>query len=289
MLIIFLIYSFIIGAMVGSFLTAWIWRVRNGKSMLDKHSVCPNCGHELGPLDLVPIFSWLLLKGKCRYCHQPISAQYVLIELSTAILFALATVWISSHLISPALLLTAWPLASLLFSWAIAALLVALFVYDLRWGELPDIWTLGGAGLSLCMIILAVLFGQPLLWRDMASYEWVGAGYPDLINAALSGIAAAIFFYLVVWGSERVLHKPGMGLGDVKLALFMGLFLGFPNIVVAIYVAFILGAMLSLFLIAGKRKSWGQSLPFGPFLIIGMLVSIWLTPLATSWYLALLL
>lgn len=272
---IILLYSFIIGAMIGSFLTAWIWRERHGKSMLEKHSVCPDCKHELGPRDLVPIFSYLIQGGKCRYCHKKISSEYIIIELCTATLFVLATwylggVWAIWNI---------WGLVSLVFVWSVVALLVALFVYDLKWYELPDIWTLGGSALTAIVTVIAVVFKQPLLWQPLPATHYA------LLTTAISGLGAALFFYAIVWGSEKILKKPGMGLGDVKLALLMGLFLGFPAIVIAIYLAFILGAVLSLILIAGKQKSWGQAVPFGPFLIVGTLLSLWLTPLLSTWYL----
>ena len=284
MKIFILIYAALLGAIAGSFVTAWVWRVRVGKSMLDKHSQCPACHHPLSALDLIPIASWIFLRGKCRYCHDKISIQYPLIELATATLFVVITHHIVSLLPNPYSLFQPWPLASLLFSWVMVVLLVALFVYDLHWYELPNIWTLGGATLALSMLILAYVFQQPVYWQTSALLSTPYSLLPTL----LSGVFAAGFFWLIVWGSEKLLHKQGMGEGDIKLALLMGLFLGFPTIVVAIYLAFVLGAVLSLLLIAGKQKSWGQHLPFGPFLIVGTVVAFFISPVIVSWYLRLL-
>lgn len=270
-------YSFIIGAMIGSFLTAWIWRERHGKSMLDKHSVCPQCRHPLGAIDLIPIISYAVQSGKCRYCHKKISAQYPLVELATALLFVSIALYLGGIGAS----WDAWMVACLLFLWAIIALLVALFVYDLKWYELPDVWTLGGSALAISMTAVAVIVNKPLLWQPLAGAE---SSLQDLFSCLASGVASAVFFYAIVWGSEKILKKPGMGLGDVKLGLFMGLFLGFPAIVIAIYLAFISGAVLSLTLIAGKQKSWGQALPFGPFLIAGTLLALWATEPIIAWY-----
>jgi prepilin signal peptidase PulO-like enzyme (type II secretory pathway) len=276
---------FIIGAIIGSFLSAWIWRVHNGRSMLEKHSVCPHCQHALGPLDLIPVASWVVLKGTCRYCHTKISAQYVLLEVGTGLLFVAAAFLLSSLFPSAYFLFQLWPLVSLLFSWLIIALLVALFVYDLHWGYLPDIWTLGGSAVALVATIITAFFNQPLLWQPGAHYgEGVRNALYVIRDTTLSGLLAALFFLAIVWGSEKILHKPGMGLGDVKLALLMGLFLGFPGIVIAIYLAFILGAVLSLLLLAAKQKSFGQAIPFGPFLVIGTLIAWWITPLVVNWY-----
>lgn len=280
-----LIYAGLLGAIAGSFVTAWVWRVRVGKSMLDKHSQCPQCHHALGPKDLIPMISWLLQRGRCRYCQAKISIQYPLIELATATLFVAMAYRMVSLLPTPYSLFQPWPLASLLFAWVMIVILVALFVYDLHWYELPNIWTLGGAGLSLLMLLLAAVFKQPVYWQTSALFPTPYSLLPTL----LSGLMAAAFFWLIVWGSEKLLHKQGMGEGDIKLALLMGLFLGFPTIVVAIYLAFVLGAVLSLLLIAGKQKSWGQHLPFGPFLIVGTVVALFISPTIVSWYLQLLI
>ncbi len=282
-----IIFVAILGAMIGSFLTAWIWRVYNDRSMLEKHSVCPHCQHTLSPLDLIPVISYLLLGGRCRYCHKKISPQYIAIELTTAFSFVTSFVYMYG-LDATRYTLDAWQIATLVFVWVMTALLIALFVYDLRWGYLPDIWTLGGAALTLVMAILAAILQQPLTWQPLASLDsptHLLTYSPTLV----SGLSAALFFLIIVWGSEKILHKPGMGLGDVKLALLMGLFLGYPAIIVAIYLAFILGAVLSLLLLAAKQKTFGQTIPFGPFLVVGTLLSLWLTPIIATWYQQLLL
>jgi leader peptidase (prepilin peptidase)/N-methyltransferase len=287
------LYIFVLGAIAGSFITAWVWRVREDKSMLDKHSECPHCHHPLGPRDLIPLLSWLWQRGRCRYCQAQISAQYPVVEFSTALIFVVIAYRIVS-LLSPALsgtegapyaLLQPWPITCLIFSWVIAVLLIALFVYDLHWYELPDIWTLGGAALALLMTVAAAAFQQPMLWQPTAEPI---SGIQGSVFSILSGIIAWALFMGIIWGATKILHKQGMGEGDAKLALLMGLFLGFPAIIVAVYLAFVLGAVLSLFLIAGKRKSWGQSLPFGPFLIVGTFVALFIAPQVVSWYLELL-
>jgi leader peptidase (prepilin peptidase)/N-methyltransferase len=232
--------------------------------------------------------SYIGLRGKCRYCHSPISPQYIITELVTAGTFVLSFIYLFGWS-AERFTLNIWSIVSLLFVWSMVATLIALFIYDLRWGYLPDIWTLGGSAVGLSVAIVATLFRQPLIWQPHVSSQFsVLSSQPadgrQFLATIASGVVAMGFFYLIVWGSEKILHKPGMGLGDVKLALLMGIFLGFPGIVVAIYLAFILGAVLSLLLLAAKQKSFGQAIPFGPFLIAGTLLAWWITPLVANWY-----
>ena len=280
-----IIFATIAGAIFGSFITALVYRARHNRSMNEKHSVCPHCQHPLGWLDLFPILSYIGLRGRCRYCHQAIGNQYVLIEVATAALFGFSSWMILDHALSYLMYFNynenwLWVGFSLALTWAGLVLLIALFVYDLRWTELPNRWTLGGASLFGLATILAYVLGQPLLWQPANAAGTAATLWQTLI----SGLASGLFFLGIVLGSEKILRKPGMGMGDVKLGLFMGLLLGFPGIVVALYLAFILGSVISLLLIAGKRAKFGNAVPFGPFLVAGTIISLWLTPIVIDWY-----
>lgn len=278
-------FSFFIGAIFGSFITALVYRTRHQRSMNEKHSVCPHCQHHLSWLDLFPIFSFIGLRGKCRYCHKAISWQYVSTELATALLFSFSTWVIFNHALSHLLIFGdvahwLWISLSLVVIWSAMVLLVALFMYDLRWNELPNHWTLGGSLLLASATFAAVIWGQPLLWQPTNPVVSVSVVWQTFA----SGLVAATFFLSIVIGSVKLLHKEGMGMGDVKLALLMGLFLGFPGIVVALYLAFILGSVISLLLIAGKRAKFGHAIPFGPFLVLGTIIALWVTPTVIDWY-----
>jgi leader peptidase (prepilin peptidase)/N-methyltransferase len=270
----------ILGLIIGSMLNALVWRTREERSMWENHSVCPHCQHALTWFDLFPVVSYILLRGCCRYCRESISWQYPLVELVTGITFIVV---VSKYM--PLIGSTAdwWLVSGTVYTLVSTALFITLFVYDFKWYELPNEWTLSGAVISLVMIAVAVTTNQSSFWQPSLI-----SGTPTLLPSILSGIGAALFFLLIVVGSEKILKKEGMGWGDVKLGLFMGLFLGFPGIVVALYLAFILGAVLSLVLIATKRKSFGQTVPFGPFLIAGTFLAWWFTPLIVSWYQTLL-
>src|SRR5690606_12519552 len=247
--------------------------------MTEQHSMCPHCKHQLSFLDLFPILSYLWLRGRCRYCQKKISAQYFGIELVTALLFAAFSylLWQRSWdhlLLAPDNPSFYWVGIAAVVTGTSLVLLISLCIYDLRWGILANQWTLGGSLFLFLATILAVISDQPLLWQPMNP-----AGTDQaLVSTLLSGVIAALFFLAVAYGSEILLRKPGMGMGDVKLALFLGFFLGFPGIIVGLYLAFIFGAVLSLLLIAGKRKKIGNSIPFGPFMVGGALLAAWLTP-----------
>lgn len=278
------IFSFIIGTIFGSFITALVYRVRHERSMKERHSVCPHCQHPLHFFDLFPIVSYIWLRGKCRYCANPVSVQYPLIELATGLLFAFGAILvINRSLLQPLEMLSvsgSWVLFSLLVLWFSLVLLIALAIYDARWGELPNQWTLGGSALMLAATLIAWAMEMPLLWQPGAPLA-VGS---VTLSTILSGVIAGLFFMGIVVFSEKILRKPGMGMGDVKLAVFLGLLLGFPGIVVGLYLAFIFGAVISLLLIAGKRKKIGNTIPFGPFMIAGALLALWLSPAITEWY-----
>ena len=280
-----IIFSAIVGAVFGSFITALVYRTKHKRSMSEKHSVCPHCQHPLGWLDLFPILSYIGLRGRCRYCHKAIGGQYVLIEIATALLFGFSSWLILDHGFSHLMFFSQnenwiWVGLSLILIWTGMVLLIALFIYDLHWTELPNQWTLGGASIFGLATVVAYLAGQPLLWQPANAAATTAALWQTLI----SGLVAGLFFLAIVLGSEKILHKPGMGMGDVKLGLFMGLLLGFPGIIVALYLAFILGSVISLLLIAGKRAKFGNAVPFGPFLVAGTIISLWLTPIVIDWY-----
>lgn len=274
----------LLGLVFGSFVTALVYRQRQGLSMWARHSVCPHCKHALSTKDLVPVVSYVWQGGKCRYCGQAIGRQYMAVELLSGLLFVSLAAYMWWQFEQQWMVDSWWVWLVAAFMAVMLILLLAMSVYDVRWRELPNAWTLGGAVLALLMAVLAEVLDQPLLWQPQLS--GVEAGW---LNSLVSGLATAIGFAVVAWLAEKVLRKSGMGFGDVKLALLMGFFLGFPGVVVALYVAFISGAMLSLVLIAGRRKSLGGTLPFGPFLALGVWLALFITEPVINWYLGLLM
>lgn len=249
---------FCYGIIIGSFLNALVWRIYIGKSIAKGRSACPDCGHELAVKDLVPVVSWLWLRGKCRYCRKAISMQYPLVELLTGGLFA-----ISYYSLGPVGLL-GW--AHFLVWLFILSGLIVLAVYDLRWMILPD------------KVMLPVILGAGalLLLNLVREFEW-----STLTTSLLGALILGGCFYAIAGFSKG----RWLGGGDIKLAFFMGLLLGVQKGILAMFLAFNLAAIIGVGLIGLKLKSRKDVIPFGPFLVLGAVVSFLLGNEIIAWYL----
>ena len=258
----FLFYSFVflLGLTVGSFLNAVVDRLEKGESALRGRSYCPHCKHQLAWQDLIPVASFLMLGGKCGYCKGRISPQYPIIEIATGLIFLILNLKLQVSNLNQG---SSFETLSIFYLWAIASFLVILFVYDLRHYILPD-------------RILFPAIGLALLW-DLLALRSLGEGGSFVV----SGFAAAAFFLTIFLLSRG----RAMGFGDAKLALFMGLFLGWPNILVALFAAFFSGALVGIVLIVLKKKGMKSEVPFGPFLIGGTFLALLWGKEIVDWYL----
>lgn len=255
----------VLGLTVGSFLNAYVWRLYEGTSIRRGRSRCPECGHDLYSRDLVPVLSWLWLRGRCRYCREPISWQYPVVELATAAVFILSWLWWP-------LALQSWPEAMLLGLWlGISAIFVALSVYDIRWYLLPAplLRTLFGAAVAFCVVLAAT-----------------GASYREWLQEPLIGALGGFsFFYLLhILGRGR-----WMGGGDIKLVFILGLLVGGLGTLVGLFVAFLAGAAVGMVLLALGRKDRQSMVPFGPFLIWGFWVAFFWAEELVDWYIDMVL
>ncbi|PIZ88011.1 MAG: prepilin peptidase [Candidatus Nealsonbacteria bacterium CG_4_10_14_0_2_um_filter_39_15] len=259
------------GLVMGSFLNCIIYRLQTGESFLKGRSFCPHCRHALSWQDLIPVFSFLILKGKCRYCQKPISWQYPLVELATGIIFLLI-VWNLEFGIC--LEFGIW---NLLFYLLISCFLIIIFVYDLKHYIIPD-------AVIYPAIAIAFLYQ---LFRMLNFVNWNLFGIWNVESGILrpisSAFLASLFFLAIVFLSQG----KWMGLGDVKLAFLMGLFLGFPNILVALFLAFFIGAIIGIGLIISGKRTLKSEVPFGPFLITGTFIALFWGNQITNWYLSL--
>ncbi len=263
---IFFLYSiiFIFGLVIGSFLNCLIYRLENGQNFLMGRSFCPRCKHILAFWDLIPVFSFLILKGKCRYCHQKISLQYPLIEFITGILFVLVF-WVWNLGFNWSLGFGIWDFITILYYLLITCFLIVIFVYDFRHYIIPDkiIYP------AIATVLLYRAFEICLSAEALAKAENLGFGaLPTLFFAAI------------------VLLSRGrwMGVGDIKLAFLMGLFLGFPNILVALFFGIFLGAIIGLGLVISGQKTLKSEIPFGPFLVTGTFTALFLGQKIIEWY-----
>lgn len=251
------LFIFIFGLLVGSFLNSVIYRLEQGQSFLKGRSFCPRCKHQLSWQDLIPLFSFLILKGKCRYCQKPISWQYPLVELATGLLFFLVY---SVHGGS------APDGQFLIYNLIIASFLIIIFVYDLRHYIIPD-------------KVIFPAIGAALIYH-LLKFDFLGKS-----NFLISAAAAAGFFLAIV----LISRGKGMGIGDIKLAFLMGLFLGWPNIAVALFSAVFLGAIMGMGLIIAGKKTLKSEVPFGPFLVFGTFLALFWGEKIINFYLSLFL
>jgi prepilin signal peptidase PulO-like enzyme (type II secretory pathway) len=272
-MIVIAIVLFFVGLMMGSFINALVWRLheqtKNTKSkskkvnlsILNGRSVCSNCKHQLAVLDLVPLFSWLFLKGKCRYCKKPI-ADSPLVELTAGLVFAGSYLFWpqTAHLNGQWLLLATWLVSSVG--------LLALAVYDLRWMILPN--------RIIYPTLLVAALGR-LGYIIMFDNRPLRA----LLMWALSvAIASGIFFALFMASNGK-----WIGYGDVRLGLVTGTLLANPQKSFAmIFLASLIGSLLIMpALIAGK-KNLASRLPYGPFLITATAIMVVFGDSILDWY-----
>ncbi len=228
------------GISIGSFLNCLIYRLSVNEKPKGR-SYCPKCKHQLSYKDLVPVFSYIFLLGKCRYCKRKISLEYPLVELLTGCLFLFAFLFVGLSI-------------ELIYLLAVLFFLILIFVYDLKHYIIPDFATFSLIGISLAYL----------------SYiSFLEKSVSFLMYGALSALVVFFFFFSLFYFTKG----KGMGFGDVKFVIFMGLFLGFPNIVVGLFISFFLGAIIGVGLIILKRKEMKSQVPFGPFLIIGTLMA----------------
>lgn len=240
-------FIFVFGTIIGSFLNCVIYRLEVGKSFIKGRSFCPNCKHELAFSDLIPIFSFWVLKGKCRYCKKPISSSYPLVELATAIIFLLIFNFYVFSILN-------------LF---IACLLIVIFIYDIKHFLIPsEAVYLGIVACLLNMVINKLVISSYLLGAFVAS-------------------SFLLSIYLISKGKW-------MGFGDVEVALLMGIFLGFPNVIVALFLSFFIGSIIGLIQIGLGKKTMKSEIPFGPFLVIGTFITMFLGSAIINWYLNLM-
>ena len=285
---IYYLLIFIGGTFIGSFLNLVSDRLINGEPIFFGRSHCDFCKKPLGPKNLIPIFSFLNQKGKCAFCKKNLSKFYLVSEILTGFAFVLATYY--SGILKSLTFRDLWDFIFLSF---LLCIYVIIFLTDLKYYLIPDIIVYLG-------IILTVVFVVGGYTWDLYTYYQKLAGDPfgvklievgfwnsrlqfvlqSLGMTLISAAAVALFFLFLVW----ITKERGMGAGDIKLGLLIGLFNGFPGNFIAIFLGFVFGAVLSLFLITFKRKTLKDSVPFGPFLIMGSIVSLLYGNAILNWY-----
>jgi len=269
-----MLYLFVayFGLVTGSFLNLVIYRLHSGESVVRGRSHCPKCGKILSWYELVPVLSFFIQKGRCRGCKDKISWQYPIVEISTTIVFTLVAYYIMGI---GDYALTTQVGVQMLFLWVVASALIVIFVYDLRHYLIPD--------RILFPLILLVLGFR--IWDLFVPWNLFFGISESFAGALYSAFIASFLFFLLHFFSKG----KALGFGDVKLAFFMGLFLGPQKVVLAVFLGFVLGGIVGIGLIMLKKKQLKSQVPFGPFLILGTYIALFWGEEIINWYLSLIL
>jgi len=257
----FYIFIFVFGALIGSFLNVCIYRMPRNQSIIWPSSRCPSCNNPINYYDNIPIFSYyLLLRGRCRSCREKISGIYPLVEALNAF-FYLLVFWRFG---------LSW--SSAVYCILCSALIVITFI-DLDFQIIPDRITLPGIPLGL--IAGSFLLPDPFL-------RATALGYKASLIGAVSGFS---LFYLVAFLSIKILKKEGMGGGDIKLMAMLGAFLGWKAVILTTFLGSLSGSIIGIGLMAFRGRERGSLIPFGPFLALGALLSLFFGQEILIWYL----
>lgn len=266
-----LLFIFIIGLFVGSFLNVLADRLPRGEAVIKGRSRCEKCKKTLKWYDLIPLLSFIFLKGRCRYCKARLSFYYPTIEFVTGVLFAIAAYYILNNF--QFLILNFYSIFNFKFLFTlfyylfIVSSLIVVFFADLKYGIIPDKIVFP----TIVIVSLYLFINHSSLTRLQMPSALADGG--QVLNHLLSAASAGLFFLLL--SLIKIRKHSAMGFGDVKFAFLMGLVLGFPNIVVSLYVAFLTGAIVGIILIIWRKKKLeGATISFGPFLVLGTFAAL---------------
>ena len=247
----FYIFAFLLGAVVGSFLNVCICRLPEDKSVVSPPSACPRCGNGIRWYDNIPIVSFLILRARCRFCSEPISWRYPLVEALNGILTLL-------------LFIKFGPTLSFLALFLFCSSLVVITFIDLDHQIIPDCISLPG-------IVIGFMFSFFLPWNS-----W--------LNSLLGILLGGGSLLLVAWGYEKFTGKEGMGGGDIKLLAMMGALLGWRSIPFIIFSASLVGSVIGVSAMVIQKKDAKLAIPFGPFLAFGALLYVFYGRQIINWY-----
>jgi leader peptidase (prepilin peptidase)/N-methyltransferase len=256
----FYLILFVFGAVIGSFLNVCIYRIPRNQSIIWPASRCTSCSNPINFYDNVPIFSYFLLRGRCRSCKAKISGRYPLVEALNAF-FYLLVFWRYG---------LAWS-SAIYFVFCSALIVITFIDYDFQ--IIPDRITLPGIPIGL--VAGSFILPDPFLRATSLG----------LIASVIGAAAGFSFFYLVAFLSLRILKKEGMGGGDIKLMAMVGAFLGWKAVLLTTFLGSLFGALIGVGLMVFRGREKGSLIPFGPFLATGALISLFFGQEILIWYL----
>jgi leader peptidase (prepilin peptidase)/N-methyltransferase len=243
------VIAFLFGSIVGSFLNVCIYRIPRGLSTILPFSKCPSCNTPIKPYDNIPILSFFFLRGRCRRCGAVISLRYPLVEVLNALLYVLV-LWRSGP---------GWHIP---FLFAFCSAMIVITFIDLDFQIIPDSITLPG-------IIVGVIAGSLVLPDPFDRLFHLG--FRESLIGLLSG---GLIFYLIAEVSFRIMRQEAMGGGDIKMMAMVGAFLGWKSVLLTTFAGSLFGSLAGIFLMVFKGKGGKMKLPFGPFLALGALISL---------------
>jgi leader peptidase (prepilin peptidase) / N-methyltransferase len=269
-------FVFLFGLAIGSFLNVCIVRIPERKSIVRPASACPNCGSPIRPYDNIPVLSYLLLRGKCRKCKRRISPMYPAVELLTALLFL-------------GCYLEFGPTAEAVKWAAFSALVIVLGFTDLRERILPDVVNYTGLGIGLGISLFTPPTDGTAKWLSDRLFPFPPpAPALSVCDAVVGALLGAGLLWLVSEAYFRLRGREGMGLGDVKMMLMAGAFLGAKRTLLTIFAGSVLGSILGLAFILARRQQSDYELPFGSFLGMAALLVVFFGTPVVNWYQSLL-
>lgn len=242
---------FILGLIVGSFSNVCIYRIPRNESIIYPASHCPKCRSSISPKDNIPLLSYILLKGRCRNCKSKISIQYPIVEFLTGLTYLIIY------------LIYGLSIQSIIYIILSSALVIIAFI-DLNEQIVPDVISLPGI-----IVGFIVSFLVP---------------YISFVNSALGVLVGGGIILVIGLAGSVIFKKEAMGGGDVKLAAMIGAFLGWRYIIISLFLGFFLGAVAGIFLILSKIKSREDTVPFGPFIVLGCFITLLWGEQIISWY-----
>lgn len=246
------IFIFILGLIVGSFSNVCIYRIPKNESIIFPASHCPKCHSNISPKDNIPLLSYILLKGRCRNCKSKISIQYPIVELLTGLIYLIIS------------LIYGLSVQTLIYIILSSALIIIAFI-DLNEEIVPDVISLPGIVIGFIISFFVT--------------------YISYANSALGILAGGGIILIIGLAGSVIFKKEAMGGGDVKLAAMIGAFLGWKYIIISLFLGFFLGAVAGIFLILSKIKSREDTVPFGPFIVLGSFITLLWGEKIISWYL----
>lgn len=248
--VLYAIFAFIYGAVVGSFLNVCICRLPENRSVVSPPSSCPQCGYRIRWYDNIPLISYMLLRGKCRSCRVPISFRYPLVEMLNGLLTLM-------------LFIRFGPTLTFLALFALCSSLVAITFIDIDHQIIPDVISLPGIAIGF-----AFSFFVPLGWK----------------NSLIGLLAGGGSLLLVAYAYHFLTGKEGMGGGDIKLLAMMGAFLGWRSILFIVFSASVVGSIIGVSLMIARGRDSKLAIPFGPFLAFGAILYIFYGSMIVEWY-----